>query len=58
MLQSLAGMKERGTLGGRLTALVAAMIARQKTDRVVSEWERARLDENDSARTQKVRVAS
>jgi CBS domain-containing protein/gamma-glutamylcysteine synthetase len=51
MLQSLAGMKERGTLGGRLTALVAAMIARQKTDRVVSDWERARLDENDSART-------
>jgi CBS domain-containing protein len=27
------------------------MIARQKTDRVVSDWERARLDENDSART-------
>jgi len=51
MLQSLAGMKDRGNLGGRLTALVAAMIARQKTDRVVSEWERARLDENDSART-------
>jgi CBS domain-containing protein/gamma-glutamyl:cysteine ligase YbdK (ATP-grasp superfamily) len=51
MLQSLAGMKERGNLGGRLTALVAAMIARQKTDRVVSDWERARLDENDSART-------
>jgi CBS domain-containing protein/gamma-glutamyl:cysteine ligase YbdK (ATP-grasp superfamily) len=51
MLQSLAGMKERGTPGGRLTALVAAMIARQKTDRVVSDWERARLDENDSART-------
>jgi CBS domain-containing protein len=51
MLQSLAGMKERGSLGERLTALVAATIARQKTDRVVSDWERARLDENDSART-------
>ena len=40
----------RGDEGARLergaaTALVAATIARQKTDRVVSEWERARLDE-------------
>jgi CBS domain-containing protein len=51
MLQSLAEMKDRGTPGGRLTALVAATIARQKTGRVVSEWERARLDENDSALT-------
>ena len=51
MLQSMAAMKDRGSSGARLTALVAAMIARQKTDRVVSEWERARLDENDSART-------
>jgi CBS domain-containing protein/gamma-glutamylcysteine synthetase len=51
MIQSLAGMKERGNSGARDTALVAAIIARQKTDRVVSEWERARLDENDSART-------
>ena len=51
MLQSLAGMKERGNSGARLTALVAATIARQKTDRVVADWERARLDENDSART-------
>ncbi len=45
MLQSLAGMKERGSAGDRSTALVAATIARQKTDRVVAEWERARLDE-------------
>ncbi len=51
MLQSLAAMQERGNQGARLTALVAATIARQRTDRVVSEWERARLDENDSART-------
>ena len=51
MLQSMAGMKDRGSSGARLTALVAAMIARQRTDRVVSDWERARLDENDSART-------
>jgi len=51
MLHSLADMKERATPGARLTALVAATIARQKTGRVVSEWERARLDENDSAMT-------
>ena len=56
MLQSLGDMKDhrpdaKRTTGARLTALVAAMIARQKTDRVVSDWERARLDENDSART-------
>ena len=48
MLHSLSGMKDRGSPGARSTALVAAMIARQKTDRVVAEWERARLDENDS----------
>ena len=51
ILQSLAEMKDRSTQGVRLTALVAATIARQKTGRVVSEWERARLDENDSAQT-------
>ncbi len=51
MLESLAGMKDRGTPGARLTALTAAMIARQKTDQVVSDWDHARLDENDSART-------
>ena len=49
--QSLVEMKDRGSSGARDVALVAAMIARQKTDRPVSEWERARLDENDSART-------
>ena len=51
MLQSLAGMKERGSSGARLSALVAATIARQKGERAVSDWERARLDEDDSART-------
>jgi CBS domain-containing protein/gamma-glutamyl:cysteine ligase YbdK (ATP-grasp superfamily) len=50
-LDSLAGMKNRGTQGARLTALTAAMIARQKTDAVVADWAPARLDENDSART-------
>jgi CBS domain-containing protein len=51
MLQSLAGMRERGSAGERLTALVAAVVARQKTGRVVSEWERARLDEAGATRT-------
>src|SRR4051812_3976352 len=50
MLQSLAEMKGRGSAGARLNALTAAMIARQNTDRVVSDWERARLDENESER--------
>ncbi len=49
-LQSLSSMSEKGNSGARLTALVAATIARQKTDRVVSDWERARLDENDSGK--------
>ena len=57
MLQSLAGMKERGSAGERLTALVAATIARQKTDRVVSEWERARLDEVGDEKSSFNRVA-
>jgi CBS domain-containing protein len=48
MLQSFAEMKNKGSTGSRLTALTAAMIARQGTDRVGSEWERARLDENES----------
>ena len=50
-LVSLAGMKEEGTPGARLTALTAAMIARQKKGAAVADWEPARLDENDSANT-------
>ena len=50
-LDSLAGMKDQGTPGARLTALTAAIIARQKTDAVVSDWELAHINENDSART-------
>lgn len=56
-IQSMAGMRDRGSLGARGTALVAAMIARQKSGQVVAEWERARLDENDSARTGHHKVA-
>ncbi len=57
MLQSLADMKERGTPGMRMTALVAATIARQKAGRVVSEWEGARLDESNSALTGREKVS-
>jgi len=45
LLQSLAGMRDRGTQGERMTALVAATVARQKTGRTVSEWESAGIDE-------------
>ena len=44
-------MKSRGSPGERLTALVAATIARQETARPVAEWERARLDEIPARRT-------
>ena len=51
MLQSLAGMKDRGSPGERVTALVAATVQRQKTGRTVADWERARLDEIGSAKS-------
>lgn len=50
-LRSLSDMKARGSAGERLTALVAATIARQETARPVAEWERARLDEVPARRT-------
>ncbi len=49
MLQSLAGMKGRGTPGARLTALTAAIHARQQSTQPVTEWELAQLDEHESA---------
>lgn len=49
ILNSLREMSDRGTRGGRLSALVAATIARQTGTDPVSEWPLARLDENDSA---------
>ncbi len=51
MLDSLASMNNRGNQNARLTAITAAMIARQKTDAVVADWEPARFEENDSQRT-------
>ena len=51
MLRSLGSMKSRGSQGERLSAIVAATIARQATGRPVVEWERARLDEVYGGRT-------
>src|SRR5690606_13909584 len=56
-MQSLAEMKERGSMGEKLTALVAATVARQQTGRTVAEWERAKLDEIGSAKTSYHRVS-
>lgn len=50
-LQSFAAMKDHGSPGEKLTALVAATVARQETGRSVSDWEPARLDELGSAKT-------
>lgn len=56
LLHSLAGMKEQGTVGERLNALVAATIARQNTGRPVADWERARLDEAGGWKNNYLRV--
>ncbi len=56
-LSSFAGMKDRGSLGEKLTAIVAATVARQMTGRTVSDWERARLDEVASAKSSYQKVS-
>jgi CBS domain-containing protein/gamma-glutamylcysteine synthetase len=43
-------LRDRATPAERANAIVAATVQRQLTGRPVSEWERARLDEADSAR--------
>lgn len=45
LLDSLAGMKERGTMTERLNALTAATLARQTEGKPVHTWEPARLEE-------------
>jgi len=57
MLTSLAEMKDRGSAGEKLNALVAATVARQRTGRAVHEWERARFDEVGSARSSYYKVS-
>lgn len=50
-LNSLTKMRGRGTPGARATALVAGLVARQKSDAVVADWELATLSEKDAAST-------
>jgi CBS domain-containing protein len=62
MLQSLAGMQTAGPsgmrpTGARASALVAAMISRQRSGDVVADWEPARLDEHDATRSRNHRVS-
>lgn len=45
VLHSLGALRTAGTSGERLNALTAAMVARQRSGKPVSEWELARLDE-------------
>jgi CBS domain-containing protein len=45
LLGSLSGMKDKGTPAERLNALTAAVVARQKENRPVSEWEPAQVGE-------------
>lgn len=45
LLKSLDGMGNHGTTGERLTALTAALLARQKSERPVADWDLANLDE-------------
>jgi CBS domain-containing protein len=45
IVNSLAGMRSRGTMGERLNALTAATVSRQKAEQPVSEWELAKLEE-------------
>jgi len=49
ILNSMQQMSDRGTRGARMSALVAATLARQAGDLPVSDWPLASLDENDSA---------
>ena len=55
-LESLAGMGERGSIGERMNALVAGMIARQKEGRPVTEWDTAGIEEGGGWKHNFVRV--
>jgi CBS domain-containing protein/gamma-glutamylcysteine synthetase len=45
MVNSLTGMRGRGTMGERLNALTAAIVSRQQTDKPVAQWDPAKLEE-------------
>jgi CBS domain-containing protein/gamma-glutamyl:cysteine ligase YbdK (ATP-grasp superfamily) len=55
-LSSWGSLRDRATPGERATALVAATVKRQLTGRPVAEWERARLDEAETSRSNYLRV--
>src|SRR5262245_34904600 len=50
LVSSWTTLADKGTLGERSNALVAATVQRQQTGRPVAEWERARIDEAEGAR--------
>ena len=56
LMSSWNALKDKATPGERSNALVAATLQRQQTGRPVAEWERARLDEAESARHNYLRV--
>ncbi|MBX7224008.1 MAG: CBS domain-containing protein [Blastocatellia bacterium] len=45
MLTSMAAMRHRSSMGEKLNALTAGIIARQKENKPVAEWEPVRLEE-------------
>src|SRR4029079_19169378 len=49
-------LRDRATPAERSNALVAATVTRQRTGRPVSEWERARLDEANTNKSNYARV--
>ena len=56
LLSSWNALKDKAAVGERSNALVAATINRQLTNRPVSEWERARLDEAELSHHNYLRV--
>ncbi len=56
ILSSLAAMKDKATIGDRLTSLTAAMVSRQKEGRPVHEWELAELQESGAWKLNYLRV--
>jgi CBS domain-containing protein len=56
IISSWNALKDKAAPGERSNALVAATVQRQGTGRPVAEWERARLDEAESARNNYLRV--
>jgi CBS domain-containing protein len=56
LLKSNASLEGQGTEGERLNALTAATVARQKTERPVSQWDLARLDEGGGWKHNYVKV--